>query len=112
MTLGQADLTRRYQVGELRKPEFIDAMNLCHASWFEYADYLRGSEVAMFQGRVGVDLVAGFAEPLDPENRSGRMDVIEQRRRSGKALVPHQLLIVNSAVRLSKGDMALSRHRP
>jgi FkbM family methyltransferase len=49
MTLGLAELTRRFQTGELPKNDFIDAMNLCHASWFEYAAYLRGSEVASIE---------------------------------------------------------------
>jgi FkbM family methyltransferase len=49
MTLGLAELTARYQAGQVAKAEFIDSMNLCHASWFEYADYLKGSEVARIE---------------------------------------------------------------
>src|SRR6476469_4649466 len=37
------------------------------------------------------------------------MDVIQQRRRPRKSLVPYQLLGVNTAVRLAKGDVPLAR---
>ena len=37
----------------------------------------------------------------------GGCDVVEQRRRAGEALVPHQLLGVDPAVGLAEGDVAL-----
>src|SRR5438445_10696222 len=38
-----------------------------------------------------------------------RMDVIEQRRRSGETLVTYQLLGIDATVRLSEGDVPLAR---
>ena len=40
-------------------------------------------------------------------HRRRRMHVVEQRRRAGEALVPHQLLGVDAAVGLSKRGVAL-----
>ncbi len=78
MTLGLADLTVRYQSGQLAKAEFIDAMNLCHASWFEYADYLRGSEVARIEivsGGVVLTSTAGVKIIVDRCDR--RQPIVE-----------------------------------
>jgi FkbM family methyltransferase len=78
MTLGLADLTRRYQAGELPKNEFIDAMNRCHASWFEYADYLRGSEVSSIEilpDRVVLTSTGGIKIQVDPIDR--RQPIVE-----------------------------------
>lgn len=78
MSLGLAELTQRFQAGALPKNEFIDAMNRCHASWFEYADYLRGSEVASIEiqpGQVTLTSTAGVKVKVDPIDR--RQPIVE-----------------------------------
>ena len=78
MTLGLAELTERYHAGTLPKGEFIDAMNRCHASWFEYADYLRGSEVESIEilpGKVVLTSSAGVKIQVDPMDR--RQPIVE-----------------------------------
>jgi FkbM family methyltransferase len=78
MTLGLTELTERYQAGNLPKREFIEAMNDCHASWFEYANYLRGSEVASIEilpGHVVLTSSAGVKLLVDPIDQ--RQPIVE-----------------------------------
>src|SRR5687767_10790342 len=44
-------------------------------------------------------------------HRSGRMNVIQQRRRPGEALVSHQLFGVESAIGLTERDVTLPGNR-
>jgi FkbM family methyltransferase len=78
MTLGLIDLTERYQAGKLSKSEFIEAMTERHSSWFEYAEYLRGSEVASIEilpGQVILTSTAGVKIQVDPLDR--RQPIVE-----------------------------------
>ncbi len=78
MTLGLADLTKRYQDGGLPKGEFIDAMMRCHASWFEYADYLKGSDVSCIEIRHGqVVLTSSAGVKLLVDRKDRRQPIVE-----------------------------------
>lgn len=70
--LGLSSLASDYQAGRLSKNDFIDAMSRCHASWFEYADFLARSEVAAIEirpGRVVLVSAAGVRFVIDPLDR-------------------------------------------
>jgi hypothetical protein len=70
--LGLSALASDYQAGRLSKPDFIDAMGRCHASWFEYAEFLNGSEVAAIEirpGRVVLLSSSGVRFVIDPIDR-------------------------------------------
>ena len=56
------------------------------------------AEVTVSQGEVVVLLVRRLLAAPHALDRRGRMDMIEQRRRAGEALVAHQLLAVQAAV--------------
>lgn len=61
-----------YAAGRMTKPDFIDAMARCHASWFEYADLLEGSEVSAIEihpRRVVLVSAAGVRFVIDPADR-------------------------------------------
>jgi FkbM family methyltransferase len=70
--LGLSALASEYQAGRLSKADFIDAMGRCHASWFEYAEFLNGSEVAAIEirpGRVVLISSGGVRFVIDPIDR-------------------------------------------
>lgn len=70
--LGLRHLAADYEGGRLSKHEFIDAMVQRHACWFEYADFLSGSEVAAIEitaGRVVLVSAAGVRFVVDPLDR-------------------------------------------
>ena len=73
--------------------------------------YARGEEMPVMQRLIGVGFELHLAHPPHRLHRRRRMDVIQERRRSRKPLVPHQLLGVQSAVGLSERDVPLSRNR-
>ena len=73
--------------------------------------HLRGAEVPVPERLVGVGLVLRLPQPARRLDRGRRMDVVEQRRRAGEALVPHQLFGVDPAVGLAEGDVPLPRDR-
>lgn len=70
--LGLGELASDHRAGRLSKPDFISAMGRCHASWFEYAGFLVGSEVAAIEitpGRVVLTSTAGVRFVVDPTDR-------------------------------------------
>lgn len=70
--LGLSALASAYRAGQISKPDFIDAMGRCHASWFEYAEFLTDSEVAAVEirpGRVVLVSTAGVRFVVDPLDR-------------------------------------------
>jgi FkbM family methyltransferase len=70
--LGLQSLADAYAANRLSKPDFIEAMARCHASWFEYADFLDGSEVGAIEirrGRVVLVTEAGVRFVVDPTDR-------------------------------------------
>lgn len=70
--LGLRSLVADYESGRLSKQAFIDAMGRCHSSWFEYAEFLSGSEVAAIEitpGRVVLTSTAGVRFVVDPLDR-------------------------------------------
>ncbi len=72
--------------------------------------HLGRPKVPVLQRRIVISLERQITQPLDRLDRRRRMGVIEQRRRSGEPLVPHQLFGIDAAVRLAKCHVALSRN--
>src|SRR5262249_43735424 len=68
----------------------------------------RRPKVPVLERLIGIRLVNGLADPSDRFDGGRRMRVVEQRRRSGEALVPHQLFRINAAVRLAEDSMTLT----
>ncbi len=66
----------------------------------------------MTQRAVAIWLVLDLAQPACRLHRRRRVHMVQQRRRPGEPLVPHELFCVQSAVRLTEHGVAFARDLP
>jgi hypothetical protein len=66
--------------------------------------------VPVSEGVIRIGLVLHLAQPLGGLDRGWRVGVIQERGCAGEALVPHQLLGINPAVRLPERYVPLARN--